>query len=43
MEKSDAGVLPGCHQADIKIRCHHLPRLDDDKFAESYQCRLDAS
>ena len=42
--RSVAGLLPCCHQADIKMRSHRLLRLDDNKFAASCQHnRLDAS
>ena len=29
--KSAAGLLPCCHQADIRMRSHRLLRLDDNK------------
>ena len=35
--KSAAGLLPCCHQADIRMRSHCLPRLDDNKSAASCQ------
>ena len=35
--KSAVGLLPCCHQADIRMRSHHLFRLHDNKFAAS--CR----
>ena len=35
--KSVAGLLPRCHQADIRMRSHRLLRLDDDKSAASCQ------
>ena len=41
--KSAAGLLPCCHQADIRMRSHRLLRLDDDKSAASCQqawCKL---
>ena len=41
--KSAAGLLPCCHQADIRMRSHRLLRLDDDKFVVSCQqawCKL---
>ena len=31
--KSAAGLLPCSHQADIRMRSHCLPRLDDNKLA----------
>ena len=41
--KSAAGLLPCCHQADIRMRSHRLLRLDDNKSAASCQqawCKL---
>ena len=41
--KSAAGLLPCCHQADIRIRSHRLLRLDDNNSAASCQqtwCKL---
>ena len=41
--KSAAGLLPCCHQVDIRRRSHRLLRLDDKKFAASWQkvsCKL---
>ena len=41
--KSAAGLLPCCHQADIRMRSHRLLRLDDNKSATSCQqvwCKL---
>ena len=35
--KSAAGLLPCCHQADIRMRSHRLLRLDDNKSAASCQ------
>ena len=29
--KSAAGLLPGSHQADIRMRSHRLLQLDDNK------------
>ena len=33
--KSSAGLFPCCHQADIRMRLHHLLRTDDNKSAAS--------
>ena len=41
--KSVAGLLPGSHQADIRMRSHRLLPLDDNKSAASCQqtwCKL---
>ena len=41
--KSAAGLLPCCHQIDIRMRSHRLLRLDDNKSAASCEqawCRL---
>ena len=41
--KSAAGLLPGCHQADIKIHLRRLLRFNDNKSAASCQqacCKL---
>ena len=41
--KSAAGLLPCCHQADIRMRSHRLLRFDGNKFSASCQqacCRL---
>ena len=35
--KSVAGLLPCCHQANIKMRLHRLLQLDDNKSAASCQ------
>ena len=35
--KSAAGLLPCCHQDDIRMRSHRLLRLDDNKSAASCQ------
>ena len=34
---SAAGLLPCCHQADIRMRSHRLLRLDDNRSAASCQ------
>ena len=35
--KSAAGLLPCCHQADIRMRSHRLLRFDDKKSAANCQ------
>ena len=35
--KSAVGLLPCCHQADIRMRSHCLLRFDGNKFAASCQ------
>ena len=37
------GFFPGSHQADIRMRSHCLPWLDDNKSAASCQHMLDVS
>ena len=40
--KSATGLLPCCHQADIRMCSHRLPRLDDSSSTSCQQawCKL---